>query len=99
MTSVLLIGLGRMGAALMSGWTAAGERSLYFIDRKAASWPGAVKLTSMADVPDLPRPLVVVLAVKPGAGPEVLAGLAPWLRAQDLVISVMAGVTLQTLRR
>lgn len=99
MTSVLLIGLGRMGAALMGRWIAAGERSLYFIDRNAASWPGAVKLTSMADVADLPRPLVVILAVKPAAGLEVLAGLAPWLRGQDLVISVMAGVTLQTLRR
>jgi pyrroline-5-carboxylate reductase len=99
MTSVVLIGLGRMGAALITGWTTAGVTPLYFIDRKAASRSGAIELASMADVADLPRPLVVVLAVKPGAGPEVLAELAPWLRAKDLVISVMAGVSLETLRR
>lgn len=99
MTSVVLIGLGPMGAALVTGWITAGVTPLYFIDRKAASWPGAVKLASIADVANLPRPLIVILAVKPGAGPEVLAGLAPLLGARDLVISVMAGVSLQTLRR
>ncbi len=99
MTSVVLIGLGPMGAALITGWITAGVTPLYFIDRKAASWPGAVKLASIADVANLPRPLIVILAVKPGAGPEVLAELAPWLDPRDLVISVMAGVSLQTLRR
>lgn len=98
MTSVLLIGLGRMGGALMSRWAAGQDDALYFIDHTTPSHPGAVKLAVMEDVATLPRPLVVVLAVKPAAGVAVLAELAPWLDDQDLVLSVMAGVSLETLR-
>ncbi|RAK51369.1 pyrroline-5-carboxylate reductase family protein [Phenylobacterium deserti] len=99
MTARLLIGAGAMGGAMLDGWAAEGRSDLHLWDRRAADRAGVARLTAIADAAALPRPLAVVLAVKPQAAPEVLAALRSQLRPGDLVVSVMAGVGLAALRR
>lgn len=100
--TVLLVGAGRMGAALAGGWLAAGldPKNLAVVE----PGPGAENLakkgaTVVARAADLPRgvqPDALVIAVKP----QVVADILPAYRhlaARAVTISIAAGTTVSFL--
>ncbi|MES2496489.1 MAG: pyrroline-5-carboxylate reductase [Pseudomonadota bacterium] len=90
--AVLLVGCGRMGSAMAAGWT--GQRRVFVHDPMATQLPDGVERLDTLDVAALPDNLVVVLAVKPQIFPSIGAALRPLAERGNLVLSIMAGVTL-----
>lgn len=100
----LLVGAGKMGGALLSGWLEAGlvtPRKLIILDPSPgpqavfAIERGAKHITSAQDIPKSVR--TVLLAIKPQMfdqlGPELGAHLSP----KAMVISILAGTSLRKL--
>lgn len=99
--SLVLAGAGKMGGAMLRGWLAGGltpqaVRILDpYLDAKAeADWRGyGIDLAP----PDA-APEVFVLAVKPQSFPADAEAFAPLVGPGTLVVSILAGKTLATLR-
>lgn len=104
-TSLLLVGCGKMGGAMLEGWLAAGFLSqAVVIDR--AGLPGALAgnpLVSAAEGPDsLPAGFVadvVVLAVKPQVMDDALPAYRALVRPGTVFLSVAAGKTIAYFER
>lgn len=100
---ITLIGGGRMGSALLGGWLKQGFRAdlVTVVDPMPSDALKALRehydLRILAEAPDLDGE-VVVLAVKPQSIAGVSAGLRPRMRSRCLVLSIMAGVTIDGLR-
>jgi pyrroline-5-carboxylate reductase len=100
--TILLAGAGKMGGALLEGWLALGlaPRNIVVIEPAPAG-----HLTALADRGvrlNPPRDRIgevaaVMVAVKPQVAPEVMPALAPLVGAATVVVSIMAGRTLQFL--
>jgi len=96
--TTLLVGCGRMGGALLRGWLAHGLTDIHVFDPGAEAIDGVGRLETLAAVADLPRPLTVVVAVKPALASKVLAEIGLLLGADALIVSVMAGIPLKAMR-
>ena len=87
--SIALIGAGRMGAALASGWLAGrGKPDIRIQDPKptetVSAWAEAGKIALNPE----PEPVdVLVIAVKPQLFPKMAESLKPWIGPQTLVLS------------
>ncbi len=98
--SVLLVGAGNMGGAMLRGWLAQGHPAdklavldPHMTDAFAAEIHAAgVRRIEKADAAD-----VVVVAVKPQVIGDVLPTLVPALGVDSVVISIAAGTTLAQL--
>lgn len=97
----VLIGAGRMGAALAAGWLQDRARARPVLvdpapSKIARDWAeaGRVQLN-----PTPQAAASVVIAVKPQAFVEAADGIRAWIGPKTLVISIMAGVTLAALAR
>lgn len=94
--SLLLVGGGRMGSALLAGWREQGLSQAFVVDPS----PGAQSLagpdvTVLADISQLPSgfaPEAVVLAVKPQMAATALPAYGRFAET-TLFISIMAGKT------
>lgn len=111
MTTIILAGAGRMGGALLRGWMAAlGEGvRIYAVDPHAADTlgdiaaaaPGQPQFCHAATAADLPQGLIadaIVAACKPQLTPTALQALSGCAGPETLVVSVAAGVPLNTLQ-
>jgi pyrroline-5-carboxylate reductase len=98
--TILLVGAGKMGGAMLEGWLGLG------LDPKHAAVlePQASReLTALAGRGlrlNLPASAIgevaaVVIAVKPQVAPDVIPTLAPYVGAGTVVVSIMAGRTLE----
>ena len=94
--TVLLVGCGRMGGALARGW--APREDVVIVDPVAADIEGTRRLATIEDAYALPRPLCIVIAVKPQILGDVLPHLQPLAEAGALIVSIAAGATLSTLQ-
>jgi pyrroline-5-carboxylate reductase len=98
--TVLLVGAGKMGGALLDGWLACGLAPARIAVNDPAPPPEVAALIAKQKIvcnPDpkrFPAPAAIVLAVKPQAAPDVMASLASWVKPKTVVISIMAGRTL-----
>jgi len=100
--TILLAGAGKMGGALLEGWLALGLDPKHIVVIEPAP---AGRLTALADRGvrlNPPRDRIgevaaVMVAVKPQVAPEVMPALAPLVGAATVVVSIMAGRTLQFL--
>lgn len=92
--TILLIGCGRMGAAMARSWSGR-ERVLVF-DPMATLPEGVERLDRVEDAP-WGEELIIFLAVKPQVFPDVAPVLAPLIDAAPLIVSIMAGVPLAKL--
>ena len=100
--SILIIGCGNMGGAMLAGWLAGGldSRRITVVDPLLKVAPEGVTL--LREVPSRPKLGhaydVVLLGFKPqqlgGAAPAI----APAIEPETLVLSLLAGVQLATLR-
>ena len=99
---LVLVGAGKMGSALIDGWLRLGldARTLAVIEPQPTPQISALAGRGVRLNPDrraLANAAAVVIAVKPQVAGEALATLAPMLAATTLVVSIMAGRTLQFL--
>jgi pyrroline-5-carboxylate reductase len=87
-----------MGGAMLRGWISAGlDPSLVrVIDPGTREVPAGVTL--LAAPPEEPAPATLVLAVKPQLLDTVAPGLAPCLASDTLLLSILAGVEIGSLR-
>ncbi|HSM19047.1 MAG TPA: pyrroline-5-carboxylate reductase [Hyphomicrobiales bacterium] len=100
---VVLVGAGKMGGALLSGWLAGGlePSEIFVLDPQPP--PEAVALLdehgiALNPAPEgLADPSVVVLAVKPQIMDKVLDGLIALVRPGTLFLSVAAGRTVASI--
>jgi pyrroline-5-carboxylate reductase len=99
--SLVLVGAGKMGGALLDGWIARGlnPKQIIVLDPQPGKSIKALKRRGVQINPKqkLTAATVVVLAVKPQTAPEVLPALAPAIGKSTLVLSIMAGHTLRYL--
>jgi pyrroline-5-carboxylate reductase len=97
---VWLVGAGNMGGAMLRGWIAAGRdpATILVIDPAATNMPEGV-LALAAPPPDGAAPALLVLAVKPQLLDVVAPALAPVLEAETMLVSILAGVEIGSLRR
>ena len=100
---VVLVGAGKMGFAMASGWIAAGlpPEQLVLVDPQPA--PAVVAYAAEKGVRLVDSPVgilthVLVLAVKPQVMPAVMAEIAPVVGRHTLVLSIAAGVLIETIR-
>jgi pyrroline-5-carboxylate reductase len=93
---ILLIGGGRMGAAMLAGWREQEAAEIMVIDPAPAAMalerPGVTVLRSVAEMPASFQPRAIVLAVKPQAAADALPVCGRF--ADALFISIMAGKTI-----
>ena len=103
--ALVLIGAGKMGGAMLSGWLAGGlsGAQVYLRDpnppaemAKLVAEQGLRLNFSVADIA-AQSPRVVILAVKPQIMETVLPDLAPLVQPGTLFLSIAAGVGLSRL--
>jgi pyrroline-5-carboxylate reductase len=98
---ILLVGCGRMGGAMLSGWRERGLAPSVAVDpAPAAAAFAADDLTVVADpsaIPDGFAPAAVVLAVKPQNAAETLPAYARFA-GKVVFLSIMAGRTIGGIR-
>jgi pyrroline-5-carboxylate reductase len=98
---VLLVGAGKMGGAMLSGWLDRGLPGERIIVRDPAPGPEIAALIAKHGIRTAigEPPAIVVLAVKPQIMDAVLAGIAADIPAGALVVSVAAGKTIAGIAR
>src|SRR5262249_28427716 len=102
--TILLAGAGKMGSAMLEGWLALGlgPENIAVIEPQpsreiAALSARGLRLNASRDaVGDV---AAVVVAVKPQTADEAMPVLAPFVGGATVVVSIMAGRTLQFLAR
>jgi pyrroline-5-carboxylate reductase len=100
--SLVLVGAGKMGGAMLEGWLARGLRpkTVTVLDLKPSKRIEDLVRRGVAlnAAPKKTKASVIVVAVKPQDAASTLASLAPRADASTLVISIMAGRTLAFLK-
>jgi pyrroline-5-carboxylate reductase len=104
-SSLVLVGAGKMGLAMLEGWLGAGfpATAVTVLDPAPSmslraladhhGFPVYDGVTHKADATQIKPCDVVVLAIKPQMLDQATDGFAPWVGPQSLVISVLAGKT------
>ncbi|WP_165644905.1 pyrroline-5-carboxylate reductase family protein, partial [Oharaeibacter diazotrophicus] len=102
-SSLVLVGAGKMGGAMLAGWLDRGlpAAAVTLVDPalgpEMADLVARHGLAHATTVEGLAAPAVLVLAVKPQMMAGVLAAVAPVVGPETVVVSVAAGTTLATL--
>lgn len=100
--SLLLLGCGKMGGAMLEGWLAGGmaPSSVQVIDPAPSPWLEGLVAEGLALNPeDVARPAVAVLAVKPQMMAEAAPALAAFGGGGTLMISIAAGTPIASFER
>jgi len=101
--TLVLVGAGRMGGAMLEGWIALGIDPSRLVVLEPKPSRELIRLAGRGlRINPSERPAeasVIIIAVKPQIADEVVPALAPWVGPSSLVISIMAGRTLQGLER
>lgn len=94
--SILLVGCGNMGGAMLAGWLAAGMDAGMFtvVDPVLAEAPEGVTL--LRALPEA-RFDAILLGIKPQLLGEVVPVLAPLVEPETILLSILAGVELASL--
>ena len=95
MVSILILGCGNMGGAMLAGWLAADlPLKLTVVDPAVTEVPATVRL--LREVP-AERFDVVVLGVKPQALASAAPAVAAVMTSETVLLSILAGAELATL--
>jgi pyrroline-5-carboxylate reductase len=99
---LLLIGCGKMGGAMLSGWLERGLSRAVVVEPQGSAAAGlAGRAEVVADAAAIPadfRPAAVVFAIKPQEAPASLPAYARFATAQTLFVSIMAGRSVASMR-
>ncbi len=98
----VLVGAGKMGGALLEGWLRLGlaAAQIAVIEPKPSPEIAALANRGVRLNPDaraLTDAAAIVIAVKPQIAAEALPAIAPMIGKSTVVVSIMAGRTLQSL--
>jgi pyrroline-5-carboxylate reductase len=103
--SLVLVGCGKMGTAMLRGWKAAGAALRFFVV-DPAGMPTGMEVSpeigwrpAAEALPDDLTPEAVVFAVKPQVADAVVPAYCRWARPETLFLSIIAGKTLTGLAR
>ncbi len=98
---LLLVGCGKMGSALLQGWLNAGlEAAQFYVQEPnpdAALADLGVHLNVDIGALQEAAPSVIILAIKPQLAVDILPSIALLAAPETLVISLMAGVSINTM--
>ena len=95
--SLLLVGAGKMGSAMLGGWIARGlppKRVAVIEPQPGKAIKALARRGLVLNPKDGAKAEIIVIAVKPQSAPEALPPLAPHVGRSTLVLSIMAGPTL-----
>jgi pyrroline-5-carboxylate reductase len=100
--NILLVGAGKMGSAILEGWLRLGlpPRKLVVLEPQPNAQLNALAAQGLALNPQKAADqaaAAALIAVKPQIAPEVMPLLAQFVDAATVVVSIMAGRTLQFL--
>jgi len=97
---ILLVGAGRMGAALFTGWRAQNLAPSVLLDPAAPKTLARAEDVIVASPDDIPpgfAPAAIVLAIKPQVAGEVVPELATKIPPGAVALSILAGTTIERL--
>jgi pyrroline-5-carboxylate reductase len=94
MKSLLLVGCGKMGGAMLRGWQAQDAAQRYVVVEPVLDVEGAERHANAETLPQDIAPDVVVLAVKPQMMDEALPAYRRFVRPGTVFLSIAAGKTL-----
>jgi pyrroline-5-carboxylate reductase len=103
--TLVLVGCGKMGSALLRGWLARGVASRFLVVEPAGPPPGPAAEMAVSwyrtaeELAAEPAPDAVVFAVKPQVIDAVLPGYHRWAGPQTLFVSIVAGKTISGMTR
>ena len=103
--TLVLVGAGKMGGAMLEGWLAGGAEPAHIVALDPAPPPEMKALLQRHDIrlnPDLSTirdAEVVIIAVKPQLMEDVLPGIAALKASKPLVLSVAAGKKIASFER
>jgi pyrroline-5-carboxylate reductase len=102
--TIVLIGAGKMGSAMLDGWLALGldPARVAVIEPQPVPAVSALAARGLKLNPApraVPDPAVIVIAVKPQVAAEVVPAAAPFVGRSTVVVSIMAGQRLASLER
>jgi len=103
--TVLLVGCGQMGSAMLRGWVARGAAARFAVVEPAGAPPALAGAGGVAfhrapqEIPEGFVPDAIVLAVKPQVLDEVLPPYRRWVRPETLFLSIAAGKTIGGIAR
>jgi pyrroline-5-carboxylate reductase len=92
-----LVGCGNMAGAMVAGWRATGV-DLSGVTAIRPSGTPVDGVTTVTTLPEGEAPRFVMLGVKPQMLDAVAPGLAPHVRGETILVSLLAGVSAATLR-
>jgi len=93
-----MVGCGNMGSAMLQGWIAAGVDPAHVSVIRPSGRAVGHEVRVLTDFPEDEVPAIVVLAMKPYQIDQVAPPLTPILDPETLLISILAGVELASLR-
>jgi pyrroline-5-carboxylate reductase len=100
--TLVLVGAGKMGAAMLDGWLGRGLAAARVVVLEPQPSPQIAALGAQGlrlnPAREGLRADVIVIAVKPQSAPEVLPQLTSLVGPATLVVSIMAGTTLKVLQ-
>ena len=92
-----IVGCGKMAGAMVKGWRRAGVDLSEAIAVRPSGTP-VEGVRTASDIPDTGSPRMVLLGVKPQKLDEVAPELAKRLTADTILVSILAGVEIASLR-
>ena len=97
-TSLWLIGCGNMAGAMLDRWLATGMDPASVTVIRPSGKAVAEGVRVLTQVPDEPPPAIAMLGMKPHQLDQVAATLAPALGPDTILLSIMAGAEIASLR-
>lgn len=95
---VLLVGCGAMGGALRQGWQQQSDIEITVIDPHLVC-EGCAVFRALHALPQDYQPDIILFAIKPQIAAQILADYTRFCRPDILFISIMAGVSVATMKR
>ena len=103
MTSLILVGCGKMGGAMLSGWLETGfvDEAIHVIEPNPtavdqfANSSGVTIVKTAYDIPEGVNPSVVILAVKPQTMDDAIIPLKRFVGPNTVFLSIAAGKTIR----
>jgi pyrroline-5-carboxylate reductase len=103
--TVVLVGCGQMGSAMLRGWVGRGAASKYVVVEPAGisdallSEPSIDALSDASELADALTPDAVVFAVKPQVIGDIVPAYRRFARPQTVFMSIAAGTTIANLTK
>lgn len=95
---MLIYGCGTMASAMVSRWLACGMPLSKVTALRKSGQPAVGGVKTLADSSGLGSPAILLIGVKPQGFPSVASDVARLAGPETLVVSIMAGVSLEDLR-